>query len=156
MSWAVLHLAGSPWLSSSWDKKDVHMFLETQGAGRGVLNKNLSLSCLFDPNSTAATQSSPPKTIANRFQSAQNRNHAIFSLSVLLIELCLPCSFEKLRQDHRPGAPLATAIDDYQIALSKVDKIYLEAGDSYGYAVQRCLRLEFPGREVEKFQFSPI
>jgi hypothetical protein len=157
MSWAVLHLAGSSWLNSSWDKKDVELFLESKGAGREVLINNPSLSCLFGSNPTstplptyATTHGPHATTTAHRFQSAQIRNHAIFSLGVLLIELCLPCSFEQLRQEHRPGAASATAIDDYEIALSKVDKVYLEAGDSYGYAVQRCLRLEFPGREVEK------
>lgn len=151
MTWAVLHLAGSPWLNSSWDKEDVHLFLEKQGIGHDVLKQNPSLSCLFNSTLASATitpTASSSTTMTSKFQSAQIRNHVIFSLGVLLIELCLPCSFAQLRQEHSSGT--TNTIDDYEIALSKVDKVYLEAGDSYGYAVQRCLRLEFPGRDVEK------
>ncbi|KAI6368842.1 hypothetical protein MCOR31_005399 [Pyricularia oryzae] len=49
------------------------------------------------------------------------RNGTLFALGILLIELGLNQSFEQLRDD-----------------------------ESYGYAVQRCLRFEFPGRDVTK------
>lgn len=46
-------------------------------------------------------------------------------------------------------------LEDYAVAEMQTDKVYLEAGYSYGYAVQRCLRCEFPGRDVTKnFQFQ--
>ncbi|EHA55776.1 hypothetical protein MGG_07344 [Pyricularia oryzae 70-15] len=49
------------------------------------------------------------------------RNGTLFALGILLIELGLNQSFEQLRDD-----------------------------EWYGYAVQRCLRFEFPGRDVTK------
>ena len=74
-------------------------------------------------------------------------------LSHIPIELCLNTSFHDLRQLF-PGSQ-TTAIDDDSIAVVKVDEVYLEAGDAYGYAVQRCLRCEFPGRDITKsFDFA--
>jgi len=49
----------------------------------------------------------------------------------------------------------STVADDYLFAEKQTDRVYLEAGDLYGYAVQRCLRCEFPGRDVTKsFEFQ--
>lgn len=31
-----------------------------------------------------------------------------------------------------------------------VDQVYEDVSEWYGYAVQRCLRFEFPGRDVTK------
>lgn len=38
-----------------------------------------------------------------------------------------------------------------------LEEVYDEAGDEYGYAVQRCLRCEFPGPDRQKtFQHAPF
>ena len=83
------------------------------------------------------------------------RNQTIFSLGILLIELCLNVPFEQLRREAQSG-DLTTSLgigpttDDYHIADLQVQRVYLEAGDDHGYAVQRCLRCEFPRRDVTK------
>ncbi|KAF7505309.1 hypothetical protein GJ744_001012 [Endocarpon pusillum] len=147
MAWAVLHLGGSPWLSDTWNRDDVHLFLESNSTGRELLAHNPCVSGLFSSKSASSVPAS--STAPTSFQGAQIRNKAIFALGIFLIELCLPCSFEQLREQHT-GNTQAAAISDYEIALAKIDNVYLDAGYSYGYAVQRCLRLEFPGRDIEK------
>ncbi|KAK6834322.1 hypothetical protein PG987_009016 [Apiospora arundinis] len=87
-------------------------------------------------------------------------NKTLFALGVLLIELCLGKPFEQLRREYHYGSLSAAfgmgiPVNDYEIANQYVDKVYLEAGDFYGHAVQRCIRCEFPGRDITKnFQFE--
>ncbi|KAI1178528.1 hypothetical protein F4777DRAFT_100586 [Nemania sp. FL0916] len=156
--WAILYLCGSPWISEDWDgKNEIQLFIEGTGAAQ-QLAEHPSLVYVF--KSTVQQQSGNRRdstTEAERFQSSQIRNKELFSLGVLLIELCLNTTLEQIRresqEDGRPSAPLgigSSAIDDFEIANRQTDRIYLEAGDSYGYAVQRCLRCEFPGRDVTK------
>lgn len=39
--------------------------------------------------------------------------------------------------------------------MSKLEKVYDKAGDSYGDAAQRCVRFSFQGRDVSKdFNFE--
>ncbi|KEZ42003.1 hypothetical protein SAPIO_CDS6395 [Scedosporium apiospermum] len=40
--------------------------------------------------------------------------------------------------------------DDFALAIQHADQIYREVGRSYAYAVQRCLRREFPGPDSKK------
>jgi len=93
-------------------------------------------------------------------QSNLIRNRTLFALGILLIELCLNKTFDQLRQESHSdsfGASLGVTSppDDYEIANAQMQNVYLEAGDFYGYAVQRCLRYEFPGRDVTKtFEFE--
>lgn len=50
------------------------------------------------------------------------------------------------------SAPL---LEDYETALSKLDEVYRLAGDSYGDAAARCVKLSFQGRDVYKdFSFA--
>jgi len=53
-----------------------------------------------------------------------------------------------------------SALTDYELADRLSDSIYDDAGRSFGYAVQRCLRCEFPGRDslkrLENEQFRKI
>lgn len=156
--WAILYLYGSPWMGKDWGGKDeIQLFIEGTGAAR-QLAEHPTLACIFK----SAVQQQPATrgdstSEAERFQSSQIRNKELFRLGILLIELCLDTTFEQIRQESqqhdRPSAPLgisSSAVDDFEIANRQTDKIYLEAGDSYGYAVQRCLRCEFPGRDVTK------
>ncbi|KAI0909370.1 hypothetical protein F4823DRAFT_594727 [Ustulina deusta] len=161
--WAILYLYGSPWMGQDWGGKDgIQLFVEGTGAAR-QLAEHPTIACIF--KSTVQQQPATrgaATSEAERFQSSQIRNKELFALGILLIELCLDTTFEQIRQEiqehDRPSAPLgirSSAIDDFEIANRQTDRIYLEAGDSYGYAVQRCLRCEFPGRDVTKtFEFS--
>ncbi|KAI1182767.1 hypothetical protein F5B17DRAFT_170400 [Nemania serpens] len=161
--WAILYLSGSPWMGPDWDgKNEIQLLIEGTGVAQ-QLAEHPTLVYIF----RSALQQQPASrgdsiSEAERFQSSQIRNKELFALGILLIELCLNTTFEQIRQEsqayERPSAPLgigSSAVDDFEIANRQTDRIYLEAGDSYGYAVQRCLRCEFPGRDVTKtFDFS--
>lgn len=154
MAWAILHLCGSPWLSETWTKDDIYFFLKsnTNTAGLESLANNPCISCGFGP--TAASASAVvglATTPAERFHSNLIRNKPLFALGILLIELGIKRSFEDIRRDHcQVGTTQPTVPDDYEIANGQIDDVYLDAGNSYGYAAQRCLRLEFPGRDGRK------
>ncbi|TRX91837.1 hypothetical protein FHL15_007156 [Xylaria flabelliformis] len=161
--WAILYLYGSPWMGKDWSgKNEIQLFIEGSGMAR-QLEEFPTLVYIFrsalqqQPRSCEASISE-----AERFQSNQIRSKELYALGILLIELCLDTTFELIRRESQenggPSAPLSinsSAVDDFEIANRQTDRIHLEAGDSYGYAVQRCLRCEFPGRDVTKmFDFS--
>ena len=151
LAWAILHFSCTPWLDDSWDGDQVNVFLENTTAGKEQhFSRNPYISYLFETHSTSSTL-----TPADRFNSNQIRNKTLFALGILLIELCINRSFEEFRQQGDTGSTATTMLDDFKIAESKIDEVYNQAGDSYGYAVQRCLRCEFPGRDITKnFEFS--
>ncbi|KAH7174587.1 uncharacterized protein B0J16DRAFT_183258 [Fusarium flagelliforme] len=163
-SWAVLYLCGSPWLNDDWDGKNhLQLFLEeAQGTGPASLQADYpSISQLFKPISQGL--SSEPMNPVTDFQNCQIRNKTLFSLGILLIELCLNKTLDQLRRELQAN-DFAASLDvlspepsDFEVANRLTEDIYLEAGHSYGYAVQRCLRCEFPGRDVTKdFKFQPF
>jgi len=72
------------------------------------------------------------------------------------MELCLNTTLAPLRQQWRESS-FATEVgiapaepDDFALAIQHADQIYREVGRSYAYAVQRCLRCEFPGPDSKK------
>jgi hypothetical protein len=120
-----------------------------------------SLSYRFPQEIDPSPNQSRRKT--QSFHTGQIRNRTLFSLGLLLIELCLNRKFEDLRREYQlnnfgvsMGLDAQAVIpDDMEIADRQVDRVYLDAGYSYGYAVQRCLRCEFPGRDITKnFDFK--
>ncbi|KAF5000549.1 hypothetical protein FGRMN_1716 [Fusarium graminum] len=161
-TWAVLYLCGLPWLDSDWNGKDIlRLFLEeSQNTDSPSLQADYpSISQLFKPVSQRpSTQSA---AAAENFQNSQVRNRTLFNLGILLIELCLNNTPDQLRQELQannfaasPGVKMPLP-SDFEVANRLTEKIYLEAGDSYGYAVQRCLRCEFPGCDITKdFEFQ--
>lgn len=153
MTWAVLYLCGSPWLSRSWDRDrdNIQLFLEGTGAHQESLTGVPSISYVFDSVS-ASKPSSPTLEPVDRFHSDRIRNKTLFALGILLIELCLNRPFERLRlesQEDHSQLPNSTS-DDLRTADLYMESIYNDAGDWYAYAVQRCLRCEFPGRDRTK------
>lgn len=142
---AVLHAADTPWIHDDWDQEQVSVLLEKDAAQREIVSQHPYISCLFH------TQLGPGSQPAQyRFKSSRIRNKTVFALGVLLIELCLNKSFEKLKRDS--SMPLT---DDFDLADSKLRDVYGEAGDSYGYAVQRCVRFDFSGiDETQKLALS--
>jgi len=56
---------------------------------------------------------------------------------------------------HRPRR--RRQANNYEIATELIDEIYLKEGELHGDAISRCLRCEFPGRDVTKdFSFQPF
>ncbi|KAH0560047.1 hypothetical protein GP486_003434 [Trichoglossum hirsutum] len=147
ISWSVLHLSSSPWFSDNWDQKQVSIFLEKNRGGREALSRHPCASYIF---SSSAAPEAPP---TNEFKHLIP-NRTVFALGIILIELCISKSFAKVRQVSE-GATSASLIDDYQAALENLDEVYRLAGDSYGYAAERCVKFSFQGRDLYKdFDFS--
>lgn len=137
---AVLHAGDTPWIRDDWGYEQVNTFIETDSAERELPPKYPYISCLFY---------TPPVQGAEvpryRFQSTEIHDKPIFALGVFLIELCLNSTFEELKRTS-----LVSFHDDYDFADRKVEDVYREAGDSYGHAVQRCLRFEFRGTDASR------
>ncbi|KAK4458665.1 hypothetical protein QBC42DRAFT_276307 [Cladorrhinum samala] len=165
-AWAVLNLAGSPWIGSDWDGKNgLQLLMELQ-----ALRYYPAISHAFrrpggdaPPPNSSPLHSSVLMQEHDPFGTGFIRNKTLFVLAILFIELCLNKPFEKLRQEFYSSSLTAslgirtetTGIDDFEVANMCMQRVYLEAGDLYGYAVQRCLRCEFPGRDVTKsFEFE--
>src|SRR3569833_33614 len=159
-TWAVLYLAGSPWISSEWIGKDIiHLLIED---GPSIARHYPTISHVFggsqlgQQNPPTLSQAAPQGQVLPGFI----RNKTLFTLGVLLMELCLNKSFEQLRQENQRDSfaaslGVAAPYDDYEIADAHMQSVYLVVGAFYGYAVQRCLRCEFPGRDVTKsFEFE--
>ena len=161
-TWAALYLCGTPWLASDWNgKDDVHLFLGKQGRREHaeVLADQPSISHTFKP--TASIDPARPADVAARFQTRQIRNRALSTLGVLLVELCLDKTFEQIQQESQdndfgasleiPGTTSSVPpSSDFDVATGCIDEVFLSEGELYGDAVQRCLRCEFPGRDVTK------
>lgn len=158
-TWAVLYLAESPWIAHQWDEKpELYLLSEHHSCTwRHYPSLSSILQKSLHPEASSAVDeklepSDPFPTLVH--------NKTLFALGVLLIELCLGKPFEQLRREYHYGSLSAAfgmgiPANDYEIANQYVDKVYLEAGDFYGHAVQRCIRCEFPGRDITKnFQFE--
>lgn len=154
LAWAILHLCDSAWLGKHVDDEKIQLFLETETKSTyETLSANPYLSCSL--RSTTTQSSSPTATTQTQmFQSKQIANMTLFTLAIRLMELGLNRPFDQLRQEHGRRELVAdptqqttinTVIDDFKVATEQLDELYLECGTSYAYAVQRCLKLEFPG-----------
>ena len=173
---SVLHLSGSPWLGDRWDEEQVRISLERSAAGREMLARHPCAAYRFatpeppeqisatpeQPEQISVTPEPPEQTAADFKHLIPNRT--VFAVGILLIELCVNRPFEELRRNRRGGdggdggggdASATTLLDDYQVALSRLDEVYRLAGDSYGYAAERCVKFSFQGRYVTKnFDFA--
>ncbi|KAK0710659.1 hypothetical protein B0H67DRAFT_646098 [Lasiosphaeris hirsuta] len=169
VTWAALYLFGTPWFGSDWNgKDDVQVFLQTQGQQHhraAVQVTHIGISYVFRPE--ASRDTTTPARDGFTFQTRQIRNRGLFTLGILLVELCLGKTFEQIHQEAQeddlsslPGrageissTPAPPSV--YDIATELIDTIFANEGDLYGNAVQRCLRCEFPGRDVTKdFSFQ--
>jgi hypothetical protein len=78
------------------------------------------------------------------------RNQTLFALGIFLIEVGFNKSFEELRNQALIGSDGLSELEDFQLAIGLADDLHLDAGPEYGDATKRCLRCEFPGRDVTK------
>ena len=144
IAWAVLHLSCSPWLTEHWDQTQLGIFLEKTQNGREVLSQHPCASYVFSPRAYHENTTDEFNHLVP--------NRTIFALGILLIELCIGEPVFEHRQGE--GVPV-TVVDHYQSALSRLDEVYRHAGDSYGYATERCVKFSFEGRDLyNDFDFS--
>jgi hypothetical protein len=139
-AWATLLLCDTPWLDHTWDKHGLCFFSEN-AAGLPLSKRCVSMiqGSALGPNLTVAGNS---KRLV--------RNEATFSLGVLLIELCLDQSFEDCKRAANIGTTATSIVDDYDFAESLIENVFRQGGNSYGYAVQRCIEFAFTGRPATR------
>ncbi|RSL99814.1 hypothetical protein CEP52_009471 [Fusarium oligoseptatum] len=147
IAWSVLHLSDSPWLGQEWDQDEIKFFVDEGSEGMQLVSQTPSNSYAFHKQ----TPMDQPLSSTTRDFSRLIPNKTIFKLGVILIELCLKTPFEELRHDESKGQSVSAPIlDQYNTAIDRLDDVYLEAGDSYGNAVQRCIKSSFQGSDSTK------
>ncbi|KAL8377360.1 hypothetical protein RB595_008171 [Gaeumannomyces hyphopodioides] len=151
-AWAVLYLAESPWLPRTWNKADLHMVTGKDAGAQFYPSISSLLGTPLRGVSAAPGHSLQTEQTLSDDHSAPTfrdsyliRNKTVFELGILLTELCLNVPFEKLVQDG-----VAQGETYFDVVERGMEKVYLEGGDLFGYAVQRCLRFEFPGSDLKK------
>jgi hypothetical protein len=146
-------LADTDWLSDDLTKDEVQLM---ENSGKNHLRDDPREIYVLYTFETSQVNIAPPSSTAT--SRSLIRNRLLFALGILLMELCLnkpfPGLWSELHGDSSiPGSAPAT-LEDINECL---DEVYDEAGDEYGYAVQRCLRCDFPGRDREKsFSHAPF
>lgn len=144
IAWSVLHLSDSPWLGDHWNQDGIKFFINESDQ---FVSRYPSTAYAFCSAASTALPSSATKDF-NRLIP----NKTIFTLGVILIELCLKKPLEDLRQSLDGQARGRTILDEWDVANGSLEDVYLEAGDSYGNAVQRCIKCSFQGPEsTQKF-----
>ena len=134
---SVLQLYETPWLDEYWSKDDILINQKSSGN----LHEQAYISKSF-PESTVLPLNHQ-KSILPVW------NITLFTLGIVLIELCLGQSLEKLRTPEDLGeSGKATALTDIETARRLIDATYEEGGENYGDAVRRCIRCQFDSRET--------
>ncbi|KAI2618441.1 hypothetical protein GGR54DRAFT_155856 [Hypoxylon sp. NC1633] len=138
VSWSILHLGGTPWLGDCWDEEQTNIFLERSQEARNVLSRHPCISYAFSSPAILGGQA------ADEFKRLIP-NPTIFALGILLIELCINKPITRIQREGS-STMSDSLLDRYQTALGELDEVYSLAGDSYGYAAERCVKCSFPGR----------
>jgi hypothetical protein len=149
---AVVTLYSTPWMESQWTKKDISFPYNSDQLSFDRAFVSKSLPTRGTQSATSASANLPPFI----------RNQTIFTLGILLIEICLGKPLEQLRTADDPvvadgGSSLFT---DYSTAnrLINSDLIFFEGGRRYDSAVRSCIyclfdpRIRKPDLEYDDFR----
>lgn len=172
VAWSVLHLGGGPWLDNGWHRDQMSLLLETTGTGHLIPAMHPSIVQSFQIRRKQVQSSSSYRPPGLTPISYHIPNTTVFALGVLLIELCINEPLRKRTSSGAAGqsgsAVTTTASgtdtdsvshgfddDDYLAAQARLDDVYRTAGDSYGFAAERCIKHVFVGRNAYKdFEFA--
>lgn len=145
--WGVLFLADTDWLSDDLARDEMQLMTSVCKPHTRDGLEDTYVSCSFETPQTDTVDTSSSTGGPQSFI----RNRTLFALGILLMEVCLNRALPYLRNELQGLSPLHGS---GQIAVQNIDEcleeVYGEAGDEYGYAVQRCLRCEFPGPDRQK------
>ena len=143
---SFLQLHSTPWLADSWSKKDITFIRASDGSRRPLIEYPY-ISQSFISSRTKTTPSHPLNT-AYPSSADYDCRKCLFSLGVMLLELCFGEALEdqKLRKlyygpDNRPNDRT-----DYCTAQAWQKKVQGECGDGLSEAVRRCIDCSFGPR----------
>ncbi|ETS85803.1 hypothetical protein PFICI_03828 [Pestalotiopsis fici W106-1] len=140
LCWGVLYLAETPWLAPDWEWIDDISIFKKPSIDNYV-SQLPAIGWLGNNDRSAADGG------IQTFHIQRGINKTLFALGVLLIELCLDTSFQSLRSTSLSQRAANSAVpDDIEIADELVQRVYDSVGRGYGYAAQRCIHGDFPGR----------
>ncbi|GME58139.1 hypothetical protein EPUS_00126 [Neofusicoccum parvum] len=138
VSTCIMRFHGTGWLGKGLRKDDL-VFLDLASGAESEY-----LYIIKPSNSTARDFPAKLSILA-----AACRNKAIFSLGVLLTELCLAEPFEDLLDEELRRLSATGDSDDYWVLIERIiDRVSHEAGKRYEHAVRRCLYCDFDRRSI--------
>ncbi|EGP88203.1 uncharacterized protein MYCGRDRAFT_40054, partial [Zymoseptoria tritici IPO323] len=132
----MLQLHSTPWLQSSWGKSDI-MLISKQ-------DKILSQHAFISQDSTGARKTLPASPATGALAMII-KNRTLFSLGLMLIELCMGKSMEDLhRADERNPDGTISEFSDLLTAERLLNKqtISESFGKRWSDVVRRCIRCE--------------
>ncbi|KAK9771982.1 putative Cytochrome c domain-containing protein [Seiridium cardinale] len=157
--WAVLLLCGTSWLEQTWLNKDDLLVLMVEEKPTGQSGKRTEKRPTLKHN-FSTLKIDPP---SDDFHTTYVKHETLFSLGILLIELGLNRSFEKIRANYHEALQTpdtSSVMDDSKIADLTLGAVRNEVGDSYGDAIERCLGCHFlcPGgtRDFKYAEFRSL
>ncbi|KAL9120065.1 MAG: hypothetical protein Q9187_003377 [Circinaria calcarea] len=133
---ALLQLHGSPWLSSTWSCSDIQLIATSNGRPSSA-DWQPFISKTFDSSSEIGSASD-----SSRARGPHIRNHDLYSLAIVLLELAFNAPLQEKRtdQDSEGTEHYQDAYINYNTAcrLTKLDLI-CEMGPEFAKVVRYCL-----------------
>lgn len=147
LSFTLLQLYQTPWLTEMWSHKDIAFFEQVNG---GLSAEPFIWKTPPHEKDESLTDSgfSP--------WDGPVRNQFLFALGIFLIELCLDAPFEQLRSRCGERQSSLIQASDMKIANQLLPEVSEEFGPYYATAVRRCIRCDFDTdkMDLEDMAFS--
>ncbi|MCJ1392198.1 hypothetical protein MMC18_005065 [Xylographa bjoerkii] len=139
LSSSVLQLCQTPWLQDNWNRDDI--IIDASSTSTLDLRQRVFVSKCF-PEEAASSLAT------RRAQFFGLRNQTLFTLGLVLIELCLGQTLDSLREPQDPLGQdgMANVLTDWSTATRLMLKVAQEAGNRYSDAVRRCIYCDFDQR----------
>jgi hypothetical protein len=138
LAWGVLQFSNTPWLANDWNEDDIHFIDQTNAPSRSIYEYPF---LHYDFSKTTIDSRTQRRHISHRIV----RNESIFTLGIVLLELCYGKMIEELQlpsdvMEGEPGPVWSTA---HRVIEEELE---YEAGKSYSDAAKRCIRCDFDCR----------
>ncbi|KAF2492290.1 hypothetical protein BU16DRAFT_620675 [Lophium mytilinum] len=148
MATMLLHLGETPWLNPKWGKEHIGLALGKQDATPNIIPQDVRVLHEFQSQASPVSPSRNLMENSGRINSLGNPNPAMLSLGILLIELCLNEDQSALLSAAFSGS---FSPDTRERKICEIiERVYLEGGNFYGAATERCLRCQFTGPAATK------
>ena len=128
---SVLQMCHTPWLRDDWSKCD--LLVDAPGLGSSInrvyLSKNLGSQIA-------------PEAFRRDLLLGVVRNEVLFTLGLVLVELCLGQTLEDIRVSEEPSSA-PSFLTYWKLARERLINVYNEGGAVYKDVVRRCIFCDF-------------
>jgi hypothetical protein len=129
---AILQLHDTPWLSETWDTRDIFLLKTRTGS---ALPSHFYVSRTFDSTPTTAVVSRRRRCV---------KNEMVFALGITLLELSYGQPLLSLQNpDDLNDQGMEDSMTEVSIAMRLAGKIHEREMDNYAKAVLRCVTCSF-------------